>query len=123
VRAIQKTASSTRRWSRGGRPPCHANFTGDTFEYNQGTLTVIASNGIPILTMQNLTGANLTSGSFFGVGDAIQIKTAPSTFTWSAGTTGDWNSPSNWTLTNGVGHSPFRFNDSSHGHAILATAR
>jgi hypothetical protein len=57
----------------------HADFTGDTFTYSPkgntaNELIVTTTLGIPVLTMNNVTGPNLTSGSdFLGVGDTIQI--------------------------------------------------
>ena len=49
-----------------------ANFSGDTFNYAGTTLTV-KSGASTILTMNNLSGTSLTSASFVGVGDAIQV--------------------------------------------------
>jgi hypothetical protein len=43
----------------------HANFTGDTFTYSSATQTLIVeSGGTTVLTMDNLSGTNLTSKSF-----------------------------------------------------------
>jgi hypothetical protein len=54
----------------------HANFSGDTFGYagTSNKLTVTNSSGDTVLTMTNLSGRDLTSESFVGVDDTIQIQ-------------------------------------------------
>jgi hypothetical protein len=50
-----------------------AKFKGDTFTYAGTTLTVTGSSGTPVLTMNNLSGPNLSSSSFVGVGNTIMV--------------------------------------------------
>jgi hypothetical protein len=54
----------------------HADFSGDTFDYAgvSNKLTVTNSSGDTVLTMNNLSGRDLTSESFVGIGDIIQIQ-------------------------------------------------
>jgi hypothetical protein len=50
-----------------------AKFTGDTFSYTGTTLTVTNSGGTKVLTMKNLSGTGLSSSSFVGAGNTIQV--------------------------------------------------
>ena len=50
-----------------------AKFTGDTFSYSGTTLTVANSGGTKVLTMKNLSGPDLSSSSFAGAGNTIQV--------------------------------------------------
>jgi hypothetical protein len=51
-----------------------ANFTGDTFSYSGTTLIVSkGGTGATVLTMNNVSGTNLSSSSFLADGDTIQV--------------------------------------------------
>jgi hypothetical protein len=50
-----------------------AKFTGDTFSYSGTTLTATDSSGGRALTMKNLSGPDLSSSSFAGAGNTIQV--------------------------------------------------
>jgi hypothetical protein len=50
-----------------------AKFKGDTFSYAGTTLTVANSGGATVLTMKNLSGPDLSSSSFVGSGNTIEV--------------------------------------------------